>query len=698
MNFVGHASSANGCDSDTHGIDFDEFTATFGTRSLHYRPLTQPHIGDSQIKVIAYYLPQFHPIPENNAWWGEGFTEWTNVSKSVPQFRGHYQPHLPGELGFYDLRNKETQRRQIELARRYGIHGFCYYHYWFAGRRILEAPFKQVLDDPTLDFPFCLCWANENWTRRWDGAEHDVLIAQEFGVEDDWAFIADIAPALKDSRYIRVDGRPLLIVYRVALLPDARATAARWREYCRDKGIGDLYLVAAQTQSVRDPRGYGFDAAVEFPPHATRARRITNGVDFYNPRFRGLLYHYPDILEAEKHFEPPDYTVFKCVMPGWDNSARRPGYGTAFVGSTPRLFADITDLACQHAVAHLPENNRFVFVNAWNEWGEGAHLEPDRRDGYAYLEALANTVAKYPCDRSPRVSVIVPVYNTGMFIDEALRSVEAQTYSNLELIVIDDGSTDNTVEVVERFLQARPNLQARLVKRRHEGGHAAIEAGISLASGDVLAILNADDRFDPSRLACCVSAMISTNADLVFSGVEVFLTPGNESENDEAYAANLRARLDAILQYPSMAFAILDSNIAVTTGNFVFRRSLHTRHGGFLSLQLCHDWDFLLHALATARVTYVRQPLYAYRLHASNTYKQVAALAEEETSIVLSRFFDTIEPDAFHALFQDRDYMHAFLSERSYWPFLRASAARLRLRLPPDANQTGSAAVALGVA
>jgi len=355
-------------------------------------------LATSPIKAIAFYLPQFHPVPENDAWWGKGFTEWTNVTKAVPQFVGHHQPHLPGELGFYDLRLIDVQRQQIELAKHYGIHGFCYHHYWFGGRRLLEGPFNQVLANPDLDLPFCLCWANENWTRRWDGLDQEILIGQKHSPEDDLAFIADIALALRDPRYIRFNGRPVLIVYRVNRLPDAKATAARWREYCRNEGIGELYLVAARSFGVTDPRPYGFDAAVEFPPLESHPRRMNSEIRFINPAFDDSVFRFDEMVDSYLAISANGYTNIKAVCPGWDNEARRPGKGHIFRESGALPYSRWLRGACAqtlHAMSNNSEQPPFVFINAWNEWAEGAHLEPDRKFGYSNLHVTATVLQDF---------------------------------------------------------------------------------------------------------------------------------------------------------------------------------------------------------------------------------------------------------------------------------------------------------------
>ena len=216
-----------------------------------------------RVRAIAFYLPQYHPTAENDQWWGTGFTDWTNVVRARPLFPGHYQPRLPADLGFYDLRLPEVREAQAELAREHGIYGFCYYHYWFHGKRLLERPFNKVLASGEPDFPFCLCWANENWTRIWDGLDEKVLIEQ-----DDRRHMRWLAQAFRDRRYIRIGDKPLFLVYRAARMPDPLQTATIWREEARKMGIGDIYLcrVESATGEHGDPQLIGFDAAVEFQP------------------------------------------------------------------------------------------------------------------------------------------------------------------------------------------------------------------------------------------------------------------------------------------------------------------------------------------------------------------------------------------------------------------------------------------------
>jgi glycosyltransferase involved in cell wall biosynthesis len=356
----------------------------------------------SAVRVIAFYLPQFHPIPENDLWRGKGFTEWTNVTKAVPRFLGHYQPQLPGELGFYDLRMPDIIRRQASLARKYGVGGFCFHHYWFNGKQVLETPLKLLLSQPDIDLPFCICWANENWTRRWDGLESEVLIAQNHSPEDDTAFAQALEPALGDPRYIRVNDRPLLIIYRPSLLPDPIASARRWRTQLVRAGMGDPYLVMTQVFGDEDPRLYGFDAAVEFPPHKLgfTASSINSRIKSFDPSYKGIIHDYEEMIQRAAAAPPAVYKLFRGVCPGWDNESRMPGRGHVFAYSTPEKYGRWLDMACKDALKGTNPSERLVFVNAWNEWAEGAHLEPDRHFGYAYLCETARVIASLPSQQT----------------------------------------------------------------------------------------------------------------------------------------------------------------------------------------------------------------------------------------------------------------------------------------------------------
>ncbi len=367
------------------------------------RPDGDKMINNYQGRLISFYLPQFHPTPENDAWWGKGFTEWHNVTRARPLFQGHYQPHLPADLGFYDLRVPETRQAQADLARAHGIHGFCYYHYWFEGKRLLERPFKEVLASGEPDFPFCLCWANENWTRRWDGLEQEMLIEQTYSEADDLAHIRYLIRAFEDPRYIRVEGKPLFLVYHTHLMPDLVRTTSLWRKEVQHCGFPGLYLarVEAWPEDHGDPEQIGFDAAVDFQPDWTNrptrimprhlgriGRKLFPNVEKKrDPFWFNSIYQYADLARVMMARPEPAYKLFPGVAPSWDNSARRKAQAMIFTGSTPGIYGNWLRHAIATTTRRFVGEERLVFINAWNEWAEGNHLEPDEKWGLGYLEA-----------------------------------------------------------------------------------------------------------------------------------------------------------------------------------------------------------------------------------------------------------------------------------------------------------------------
>jgi lipopolysaccharide biosynthesis protein len=290
----------------------------------------------------------------------------------------------------------EVHEAQADLARAYGLHGFCYYYYWFAGKRLLEKPVERMRETGRPDIPYCLCWANENWTRRWDGADREILIAQSPSRADDERLIRELLPHFRDPRYIRVDGKPIFIVYRVGMLPDVRSSADIWRDICRREGIGDIHLCAAKTYDTGDPANYGFDAVVEFPPHQSRTPPVNNRFDVTNPEFDGQIIDYRHFVLDALARPDPDYRIYRTVMAGWDNAARRPNLALTFINATPEIYEVWLREIVERTIERRSSDERLVFVNAWNEWAEAAHLEPDRRYGYQFLEATRRAVTRSP--------------------------------------------------------------------------------------------------------------------------------------------------------------------------------------------------------------------------------------------------------------------------------------------------------------
>jgi hypothetical protein len=384
-------------------------------------------------RLIAFYLPQFHPTPDNDAWWGKGFTEWTNVTKALPLFRGHYQPHLPADLGFYDLRVPEVREEQAQLARKAGIEGFSYWHYWFAGRRVLERPFHEVVTSGRPDFPFCAAWANDTWSSHWYGAERRVLIEQTYpGRDDHERHFHALLPAFLDRRYIRVHGRPIFTIFRPMKLPETQAFIALWQDLACRNGLPGIHFIAHLFDNELDFswKHHGYDGAVvtnelklqrrrwwDIVAQRSRttttesgrlagmaaggrvaARLLTHRLLQRVMGWPGGVHFYEDAVLFFRSEQGLAQGCYPSIVPGWDNTPRAGNKGIVLHGSTPELFA-------QHAreilgaVADRPAEERLVFVKSWNEWAEGNYLEPDHRFGHAYIDALRAAVGPEVDDR-----------------------------------------------------------------------------------------------------------------------------------------------------------------------------------------------------------------------------------------------------------------------------------------------------------
>ncbi len=353
-----------------------------------------------RMRTIAFYLPQFHEIPENNLWWGDGFTEWTNTRRALPLYAGHAQPAIPGELGEYSLLNPEVLRSQSALARDAGIDGFCMYFYWFGGKRLLERPTDLWANDATL-LPYCLSWANEGWTRRWDGKDKEVLIAQTYPHGYETELFESLLEHFRRPHYMTQDGCPILVVHRANLIPDVRGFSREMRRLARTAGLPGIHLVAAETQTPMTPHDFDFDAVAEFPPvgQNTLAAALLVPLSGVTPEFRGRLMSYPRLARIYMRRKDPGFARYRGVMPGWDNTPRRMTESTIYCGSSPsRYGAWLRRARAQER--HARGSDGLVFINAWNEWAEGAYLEPDMRSGRAYLEATRDDGATEGQDAS----------------------------------------------------------------------------------------------------------------------------------------------------------------------------------------------------------------------------------------------------------------------------------------------------------
>ena len=400
----------------------------------------------SDIKPIALYLPQFHVIPENNAWWGNGFTEWTNVRKAQPRFDGHYQPRIPEEdWGYYDLTDVQVLKKQAELARNHGIYAFGVYYYWFSGKRLLEKPIDLLLEHEEINFPFFLIWANENWTRRWDGENSNILIKQNYSADDPEKFIMDLKKYMDDTRYMKVDGKPVIGIYNPGEVPSVASVLSAWRKTAVDLGIGEIQIWSCITDRTEGTVNVDalVDAEYEFPP------RGKGHVPCRHTEGNGMLWDYGSLVEDAK-----DYSIHSChpiyrgTMLSWDNAARKQKDYHCWDGYTPELFYEWNRTVINYTRKHFAEDTRFIFINAWNEWGEGTYLEPDQKYGYAAINALSKAIFDLPYNEA-----------SSMLIDNGLR--KGQNW-NLNL----DRETNIAVHIhvfyldlIPEFLSALSNIQ-----------------------------------------------------------------------------------------------------------------------------------------------------------------------------------------------------------------------------------------------
>ncbi len=563
--------------------------------------------------LVAFYLPQFHPIAENDRFWGHGFTEWRQLTRGFPRFAGHYQPRTPRDLGFYNLLDFEVLRKQCKLALTHGIGAFAYYYYWFNRRRVLEKPLEAHLASD-IEMPFLLIWANENWTRTWDGSESDILLEQDYKLEDDDALVEDLVRHFRDPRYVRLSGRPLLIIYNPKNIPDSIVTIQRWREAIAKRINVEPLIFMAQTFGEEDPHPHGLDGALEFPPH-----KLTNHLpgrptpDAYSPDFAGRVIAYDDLVKASLDEEEPEvYPLIKTAVPSWDNDSRRPNRGLTLENIDPikyqRWMTELITRAIDSPVIGTP----IVAINAWNEWAESAYLEPDVYYGAAFLNATARAYVTAVNGRTiiaaedtisfgaqPRVSVILPNYNHARFLPERIRSVLDQTVPPDEIIFLDDCSSDDSIEIARSLLETSSIPYRIVVNEKNSGGvFRQWIKGLSLARYDLIWVAETDDSADRRFLSNILPTFAREDVMMAFGRITC-IDPDGASRNDldsyfdqmENFSWNYSCVVPAFNAF-SRDFAI--RNVIPNASGLVFRKPVLTDKEKirFVQYHFAGDWYF----------------------------------------------------------------------------------------------------------
>jgi glycosyltransferase involved in cell wall biosynthesis len=502
--------------------------------------------------LMAFYLPQMHPIPENDTFWGTGFTEWRQLPRALSRFPGHYQPRIPRDLGFYNLLDRDHLRRQVEMAMASGIDAFAFYYYWFNGRRVLEKPLDLFVKSK-FEQNFVLIWANENWTRTWDGSESHVLLRQDYRLEDEAALLENLASYFSQDNYVRIQGRPLFFIYNPGNIPETRKTIIRYRATLSVRyGIDPLFFMC-QTFGQENPSDLGFDGAMEFPPHKLGAfvhARPT--LDAYSSNYTGTVVSYDEFAAASLNLPPTDYPLIKTAVPGWDNDPRRPNRGYTLEKIAPAKFEAWVSELIERATDAPIFGRAIVAINAWNEWAEGAYLEPDVHYGSAFLNAAARAL-RQACETLnappaavegaafPKVSVIVPNYNHAKYLEERLGSLLNQTVLPDEIIFLDDCSRDDSLAVANRILEAG-SVPWRIVPNEVNSGGVFRQwmKGLSLARNTLIWIAESDDSADPRFLERLLPAFERSDVMIALGRIHCMGTDGTPRSDLDGYLSEMQ--------------------------------------------------------------------------------------------------------------------------------------------------------------
>ena len=616
----------------SNGPDFEEFdpgilSSCAKAESAGCRPL-----------LLAFYLPQFHAIAENDHFWGKGFTEWRQLPRGIARFPGHYQPRIPRDLGFYNLTNLDDMRAQVELAKAAAVNAFGFYYYWFNRQRVLERPLELLLASD-IEMPFLIIWANENWTRTWDGSESEVLLGQDYKVEDEEALLADLARHFVDPRYLRINNRPLFIIYNPKNIPDAVPTIARWRSKLTKNFALDPLIFMAQTFGENDPESYGIDGAMEFPPH-----KLSNKLpgrptpDAYSKDFAGRVIAYDDFVSASLDSHDADFPLIKTAVPSWDNDARRPNRGLTLEGLSPKKYEAWLKELISRAMENPIFDTPIVAINAWNEWAESAYLEPDVYYGSAFLNATARAyvaavneraarpAANYGGDKRKAVSVIFPNYNHARYLPERIGSIVRQTRPPDEIIFLDDCSTDDSVDVARRLL-ADSNIPHQIVVNTQNSGGVFRQwiKGLALAKHDLIWIAETDDSADPAFLQH-VMAGFSRDDVMASFGRILCIDQHGESRNDlDGYLNGLKdfswnsSKVVPAHRAFSHDFSI--TNVIANASALVFRKPQLTSAEveRLYEYRFAGDWYFYALVVRGGSIAYCRKARSMFRINQTST-------------------------------------------------------------------------------